>query len=30
MIYSMTGYVVQMRDIGRGVLHLELRTVNSR
>ncbi|MCC7270930.1 MAG: hypothetical protein IT468_09410, partial [Rhodocyclaceae bacterium] len=30
MIYSMTGYAVQMRDIGRGVLHLELRTVNSR
>ncbi|MBA3903560.1 MAG: YicC family protein [Rhodocyclaceae bacterium] len=30
MIYSMTGYAVQMRDIGRGILHLELRTVNSR
>jgi len=30
MINSMTGYAVQMRDIGRGVLHLELRTVNSR
>jgi uncharacterized protein (TIGR00255 family) len=30
MIYSMTGYAVQMRDTGRGVLHLELRTVNSR
>jgi uncharacterized protein YicC (UPF0701 family) len=30
MIHSMTGYAVQMRDIGRGVLHLELRTVNSR
>jgi uncharacterized protein (TIGR00255 family) len=26
----MTGYAVQMRDIGRGILHLELRTVNSR
>ncbi len=30
MIFSMTGYAVQMRDIGRGILHLELRTVNSR
>lgn len=30
MIYSMTGYAAQMRDIGRGILHLELRTVNSR
>lgn len=30
MIYSMTGYAVQMRDTGHGVLHLELRTVNSR
>ncbi len=30
MIHSMTGYAVQMRDIGRGILHLELRTVNSR
>ena len=30
MIYSMTGYAVQMRDIGRGILHIELRTVNSR
>lgn len=30
MIYSMTGYATQMRDIGRGILHLELRTVNSR
>ncbi|MBS3917049.1 MAG: YicC family protein [Sulfuritalea sp.] len=26
----MTGYAAQMRDIGRGILHLELRTVNSR
>ncbi len=30
MIHSMTGYAAQMRDIGCGVLHLELRTVNSR
>ncbi|MEZ5615308.1 MAG: YicC/YloC family endoribonuclease [Rhodocyclaceae bacterium] len=30
MIHSMTGYAAQMRDIGRGILHLELRTVNSR
>jgi uncharacterized protein (TIGR00255 family) len=30
MIYSMTGYAAQSRDIGRGILHLELRTVNSR
>ncbi len=30
MIYSMTGYAAQMRDIGHGILHLELRTVNSR
>ncbi len=30
MIYSMTGYAVQMRDIGRGILHIELRSVNSR
>jgi uncharacterized protein (TIGR00255 family) len=30
MIYSMTGYAAQMRDIGRGIIHLELRTVNSR
>ena len=30
VVYSMTGYAVQMRDIGRGILHLELRTVNSR
>ncbi len=30
MIYSMTGYAVHSRDIGRGVLHLELRSVNSR
>ncbi|HLW04588.1 MAG TPA: YicC/YloC family endoribonuclease [Azoarcus sp.] len=30
MIYSMTGYAVQQRDIGRVVVHLELRSVNSR
>ncbi|MDR2239077.1 MAG: YicC family protein [Zoogloeaceae bacterium] len=30
MIHSMTGYATKMRDIGRGMLHLELRTVNSR
>jgi len=30
MIYSMTGYAVQMRDLGRGILHIELRSVNSR
>ncbi len=30
MIHSMTGYAAQTRDIGRGILHLELRTVNSR
>ena len=30
MIHSMTGYAAQTHDIGRGVLHLELRTVNSR
>lgn len=30
MIFSMTGYAAQARDIGRGLLHLELRTVNSR
>ncbi|MFZ5509704.1 MAG: YicC/YloC family endoribonuclease [Pseudomonadota bacterium] len=30
MIYSMTGYAAGSRDIGRGILHLELRTVNSR
>ena len=30
MISSMTGYAVQMHDSGRGTLHLELRTVNSR
>ncbi|MEW5889255.1 MAG: YicC/YloC family endoribonuclease [Pseudomonadota bacterium] len=30
MIYSMTGYAARSRDIGRGILHLELRTVNSR
>ena len=30
MIHSMTGYAVQSRDIGRGTLHLELRSVNSR
>ncbi len=30
MIHSMTGYAVQMRDTGHGILHLELRTVNSR
>ncbi len=30
MIYSMTGYAAQMRDIGCGILHIELRSVNSR
>src|SRR4030065_1488937 len=30
MIFSMTGYAAQMRALGRGSLHLELRTVNSR
>lgn len=30
MINSMTGYAVQMGEGGRGILHLELRTVNSR
>lgn len=30
MIYSMTGYAAHTRDIGRGTLHLELRSVNSR
>jgi uncharacterized protein (TIGR00255 family) len=30
MIYSMTGYAVQARDIGCGMLHLELRSVNAR
>ncbi|AUN93636.1 YicC/YloC family endoribonuclease [Pseudazoarcus pumilus] len=30
MIYSMTGYAVQQREIGRAVVHLELRSVNSR
>ncbi len=30
MIHSMTGYAAQMHDFGAGVLHLELRTVNSR
>lgn len=30
MIHSMTGYAAQTRDIGRGILHIELRTVNSR
>lgn len=30
MIYSMTGYAVQQRDVGRAVVHLELRSVNSR
>lgn len=30
MIQSMTGYAVQSRNIGRGLLHLELRSVNSR
>ena len=29
-IHSMTGYALQTREIGRGVLHLELRSVNSR
>ena len=30
MIYSMTGYAVQTRELGRVALHLELRSVNSR
>ena len=30
MIYSMTGFANSARDFGRGVLSLELRTVNSR
>jgi uncharacterized protein (TIGR00255 family) len=30
MIHSMTGYAVQVRDLGRVALHLELRSVNSR
>jgi len=29
-IHSMTGYALQTREVGRGVLHLELRSVNSR
>jgi uncharacterized protein (TIGR00255 family) len=30
MIYSMTGFAVHTRDFGRGVLSLELKSVNSR
>ncbi|MGB0126719.1 MAG: YicC/YloC family endoribonuclease [Rhodocyclaceae bacterium] len=30
MILSMTGYAAASRDVGRGVLHLEIRSVNSR
>ncbi len=30
MIHSMTGYAVQVRELGRVALHLELRSVNSR
>lgn len=30
MIYSMTGYAVKTRDIERGTLQLELKSVNSR
>lgn len=30
MIHSMTGFAVQVRDLGRVALHLELRSVNSR
>lgn len=30
MIASMTGYSARVRDIGRGALHLELKSVNSR
>lgn len=30
MIYSMTGYAARTRDVERGALHLELKSVNSR
>jgi uncharacterized protein (TIGR00255 family) len=30
MILSMTGYAAASRDVGRGILHLELKSVNSR
>ena len=30
MIYSMTGYAAKTRDLDRGTLHLELKSVNSR
>ena len=30
MIYSMTGYAVKTRDVERGTLQLELKSVNSR
>lgn len=30
MIYSMTGYAARTRDVERGTLHLELKSVNSR
>ena len=30
MIHSMTGFAVQVKDLGRVALHLELRSVNSR
>lgn len=30
MILSMTGYAAASRDVGRGVLHLEIKSVNSR
>jgi uncharacterized protein (TIGR00255 family) len=30
MIHSMTGFAVQTRDLGHAVLHIELRSVNSR
>ncbi len=30
MIYSMTGYAARTRDVERGALHIELKSVNSR
>ncbi|MCX7179795.1 MAG: hypothetical protein NTX56_13845, partial [Proteobacteria bacterium] len=30
MIYSMTGYAAAQRDLGLAILHLELKSVNSR
>ena len=30
MIFSMTGYAARTLDVGQGVLHLELKSVNSR